>query len=270
MSRAPGLKGQCASSIAGSQHPVPGTGIASLRGDAVGCPQPPAQGDEDKAMKVIYAALVSLALSGAANSQVSEPAAQRAEALPRQGFAIAGIRLGMSPAEVAAAMRSAGYALRTSSRGRSWEAMLTRRIASTRAGARVVDGSVVVGEWYAKGDEEVEVNYVPTRAGSAVSEVEYAIRSAAITPERFRAQVQQRYGRPNQLLPTESFYCTRSERACNSLDYPPNELPTLAMYLGSEQMRLVLRQGERARQAYEADIAAEIARRAPPVAATTF
>jgi hypothetical protein len=172
----------------------------------------------------------------------------------------------MAPPQVAAVLRGAGYTLRGNAMGSSWEALVSRRIASNRAGAAATSGMVVVTEWYLKGDEEVEVSYAPVRGGSAVKQVVYYINSAAIGEERFRTLVHQRYGTPTRSQRLGSTYCAAAETSCDGT----NQWPLLEMTLGGLRLRLLLRQGERARVAHAAEMNAEIERGAPPLPRPTF
>jgi hypothetical protein len=155
--------------------------------------------------------------------------------------------------------------------GRSWEAMITRRVASQRTGYQTVDGRVVAVERYTKGDEELGVTYVPTPTGAEVSEVAYQIRDAAISEEAFQASVVQRYGRPAHSEDVVSLYCSPGERYCSFAGSArPSELPTIIASNGWQGRRLVLHQGNRVMTAYEAMVSAEVARRAPQVRRPTF
>lgn len=220
-------------------------------------------------MKVICAVLGLLTLAGAATDR-SAALEQRRDVAEGIGFAIAGVRLGMAPTDVAAALRASGYKLRTSATGSSWEAVVSRRITSSRAGAPLMNGTVVVTQWYQNGDEEIEISYMPVRGGAAVSQVEYYINTRAVGAEAFRKLVHQRYGRPSQLFRLESVYCSPGEVSCNALNSLPTQLPMLKMILGGNRLRLQLTQGNQAQRAYEAAIRTEVERRTPLPARPTF
>lgn len=208
-----------------------------------------------------------LLISGTVEAQLGTNGVRNGRML-RQELSVAGIRIGMSPADVEGAMRSRGYSLSRRAMGRSWESLISWRLQSTRPGFRAVDGTVVDLEFYVKGDEEVQVSYVPAPDGAEVSEVAYQIAEAAITPERFSASVVERYGRPARTEDSVSLYCSAGEPRCAFDD--GTELPTLVAYWGWQGRRLVLHQGNRAMRAQEERIGSELLRRAPPARRTTF
>jgi|GEM_PF-4001717 len=218
-------------------------------------------------MMLKYLVVGLVLIAGAAEAQLGTDGGRNGGVL-RQELSVAGIRIGMSPADVEAAMRARGYALSQRAMGRSWDSLISRRLASTRPGFRASNGTVVDLEIYAKGDEHVQISYVPAPGGAEVSEVAYQIAEAAITPERFSASVVERYGRPARTEDSVSLYCSAGEPRCAFTE--ASELPTLVAYSGWQGRRLILHQGNRAMRAHEARIAAEVARRAPPARRTTF
>lgn len=133
---------------------------------------------------------------------------------------VAGVRLGMLPDQVRAALRAAGYsptpdAYWTDRRpkvGRGFD--YATRIDQVRrqrlrdfANTRVTE--TIVGEFWSKGDELVEVGYVPMRDGVRASRILYSIPEGRIGWEAIRSNVIARYGRPSRL--SESL---RSIRYC--------------------------------------------------------
>jgi hypothetical protein len=186
---------------------------------------------------------------------------------------IAGATLGMKPSEVAVALTKAGYRRVEQIKGKSWEEKIGIELAATRGTPRpkaYYQG--LLSERYARGEEEIEVSYLPTPAGAAVDVVTYRMRRAAMTPAAFTASVVARYGRPTVSLSQESVYCSVGEETCSTMDFPRRkQLPSLTMSLGGHSaLTLRLVSGAKAERDYAASVKEELARRAPEMKRTTF
>jgi hypothetical protein len=214
------------------------------------------------------AVMMSLALGSMAAAQGSSAQRVGPSVLPegaRAPWSIAGVTLGMAPAEVAAALKAAGYRLDYRYTGRSWQGEVANKVLNLR-GIQILAGAEVVRkEDYRKGQEEVHVIYVPGRAGPRVSRVDYAIQAVAVDGDRFKAAALAKYGRPSLRWDLESLYCLPDEPQCSRTGgLVTNELPNLTVYVADGMKRsLELRQGARADGAFEAAVRAEVERLYP-------
>ncbi|HYI38985.1 MAG TPA: hypothetical protein VE053_01565 [Allosphingosinicella sp.] len=186
--------------------------------------------------------------------------------VPVAPWAIAGIRLGMNPREVAGAMKAAGYKLHGRYTGRSWQAEFADQVSFLR-GIRIPPGPETIRkEDYKKGQETIQVIYAVDPAGPYAVGVTYRIAAAAIDADRFEAAALSRYGRPSRKRDTEILYCSAGEPECVSPSslVAKNQLPNLAIFVADGMKRsLELRQGRRADLAFEAEIKAEVERLYP-------
>lgn len=178
---------------------------------------------------------------------------------------IAGISLGMTPAQVGSALKASGYALDYRYMGRSWQGELASQVSFLRAIKIPAGAEVVRKEDYKKGQEFIQVEYLVGPAGPYVSQVRYRISSEAIEAERFRAAGLSRYGRPSLKWEWESLYCSAGELQCSrSGSLVRNQLPNLTVYVMDGMNRsLELRQGQRADRGWEAAVKAEVERLYP-------
>ncbi|HZG09106.1 MAG TPA: hypothetical protein VEZ70_09020 [Allosphingosinicella sp.] len=186
---------------------------------------------------------------------------------------IAGAALGMKPGEVAVALTKAGYSRVEQIRGISWEEKISIELAASGSKARPkAYNQGILSERYSKGQEEVEVSYLPVPAGAAVHVVTYRIRRTAMTPTAFTASVIARYGKPTVSLSQESVYCSVGEEACSPTDFPQRkQLPSLTVALGDyHALTLRLVAGAKAERDYSASVKDELARRVPQVKRPTF
>lgn len=185
--------------------------------------------------------------------------------VPTAPWSIGGIRLGMSPRDVADAMKAAGYLLDFRYMGRSWRGEVADRVALLRGIRTPAGADVIRKEDYKKGQEEIQVTYAVTPAGPYVARVTYRIDAAAIDGERFRAAALTRYGRPSLNSGTESLYCSAGERECaRAGSWVVNQLPNLTVSIEDGMKRsLELRQGPAVERAFDAAIKAEAERLYP-------
>lgn len=213
-------------------------------------------------MKLIALLLIAAA-AGAAPAQVPLVISTARVTAP---WKVAGVGLGMTPAEVSAALKAAGYSFDYRYMGRSWQGELASQVSFLRAIKIPAGAEVVRKEDYRKGQEFIQVEYLPGPAGPYVSQVRYRISSAAIEAERFKAAALGRYGRPSLSWDWESLYCSAGEgRQCSRTgSLVTNQLPSLTVYVMDGMNRsLELRQGQRADRAWEASVKAEVERLYP-------
>src|SRR4051812_22568385 len=107
---------------------------------------------------MVLGALWALTGNGlAAVPQVPPPGAGAAS--PTAPWSISGISLGMSPTQVVASMKAAGYRLDYRYMGRSWQGELASQVSFLR-GIHIAAGAQVIRkEDYKKGQESIEVTY---------------------------------------------------------------------------------------------------------------
>lgn len=188
-------------------------------------------------------------------------------------LAIAGIRVGMTPAQVSSTLAAAGYVRELQVTNKSWEEKIARELARTRGvPLKGTFREVPWDETWRKREERVEVYYRAMPSGPVVSGVDYGMGNAAMTEEAFRAAVRARYGVQSAGGSSEMIFCSVGEAVCSVLDFQtPKQLPyiTVRPYGGSERS-VELRSGVRAETEYSAAFKAELARRVPAMKRPTF
>lgn len=188
---------------------------------------------------------------------------------PPQTFAVAGARLGMTPAETAAALRASGYTREAQTLGKGWNARIAYLLLVNRSLHVPGSDQVVSTEDYRKGEERVRVEYIPTPQGARVSLVRYSIGFRAIDAGAFTGAVHGRYGRPTRPSDSQIMYCSAGEIACTPMDYPTaTQEPNIVADVPGRA--IILNMGARRWREYEASLKAEMDRRAPPVKRPTF
>jgi len=213
-------------------------------------------------MKRLIAALIVIAAAGVVAAEAPSNAPATRVSAP---WKIVGVGLGMTPAEVAAALAQDGFKLSSRFTGRSWQGEVANQVSKLKSIRISAGAEVPAKEDYRVGQEQVQVTYTPGRAGPYVSRVHYKIHSTAIEAEDFQRAVLGRYGRPSLKWQWESLYCSLGEPRCSRTgSLVTNELPTLTVRVMDVMNRsLELRQGQRADRAYEAAIKAEAERLYP-------
>jgi hypothetical protein len=221
-------------------------------------------------MKLIAIFLIGAAAAGAAPAQVPLVTSAARATAP---WKVAGVGLGMTPAEVGAALKAAGYSLDYRYMGRSWQGEVAAKTSFLRAIQIPTGAQAVRKEDYKKGQEFIQVEYLVGQPGPYVSRVRYRISSDAIEAERFKIAALSRYGRPSLSWDWESLYCSAGEgRQCSRTgSLVTNQLPNLTVHVMDGMNRsLQLRQGERADLAWEAAVKAEVERLYPKKDRPTF
>src|SRR5690242_11303349 len=101
----------------------------------------------------IVAILIAAAATSAAAAQVPVAAPITSVAAP---WKIAGVGLGMKPAEVISALKAAGYALDRRYMGRSWQGEIANQASNLRSITLPAGAKVINQEEYRKGQEFVQ------------------------------------------------------------------------------------------------------------------
>lgn len=207
----------------------------------------------------MIAALVSIVAASVVAAEAPSNASTARVSAP---WKISGVALGMTPAEVAAALKQDGFVLSYRYKGRSWQGEVANRAANLRPGRIPAGAEVTVKEDYRVGQEQIRVTYTPGREGPYVSRVHYKIHYSAIEAESFQHAVLARYGQPSLKWAWECVYCSRGEPRCaRTGSLITNQLPSLTVWVMDVMNRsLELRQGQRADLAYEAALKAEVER----------
>src|SRR4051812_20393539 len=214
----PGLrpKGVRACLVAGFQHPVLGPASPRSRGDAAGFCRSAKKGT---VMRMRFAALALLAgvYGGAV---VPAPAAAKPQFYEPSVLAIAGIRVGMTPAQVSSTLKAAGYVREHHVTNQSWDEKIARELASSRG--IPLSGTFREVPWHEtwrKREERVEVYYRPMPSGPFVSGADYGMGNAAMSEAAFRAAVRARYGVQSAGGSSEMIFCSVGEAVCSVLDF---------------------------------------------------
>jgi hypothetical protein len=215
------------------------------------------------------AALLMIATVGAVAAEAPSSAPTARISAP---WKILGVGLGMTPAEVAAALKQEGFELSSRHMGRSWQGEVANQVSNLRSVSIPPGAKVPTREDYRAGQEQVQVTYTAGRAGPYVSRVNYKIEFTAIEAESFKSGVLSRYGRPSLKWQWESLYCSVGEPRCSRTgSLVTNQLPTLTVWVMDVMHRtLELRQGQRADRAYEAAVKAEAERLYPKESKPSF
>ena len=215
-------------------------------------------------MRIAATILLALLVSSGSPAQVPS-GARTAAAVPTAPWKISGVGLGMTPAEVAAALKQEGFELSYRYQGRSWQGEVANQVSNLRSVRIPAGAEVTAKEDYRIGQEQVQITYTAGRTGPYVSRVHYKIPSSAIEAESFQRAVLSRYGRPSLKWQWESLYCLAGEPRCSRTgSLVTNQFPTLTVRVMDVMNRsLELNQGQRADQAYEAAIRAEAERLHP-------
>lgn len=188
-------------------------------------------------------------------------------------LAVAGIRVGMTSAQVSLTLKAAGYVRELLVSNQSWEESIARELAGTRGVP--LTGTFREVPWHEtwrKREERVEVYYRAMPAGPFVSGVDYGMGNAAMSEAAFRDAVRTRYGVQSAGGSSEMIFCSVGEAVCSLLDFQsPKQLPYIIVRPYGFGERLIdLRSGAKAEKDYSAAFKAELARRVPAMKRPTF
>ena len=173
---------------------------------------------------------------------------------PVDTFDVAGVRLGMTPEEARAALRTAGFVPpATDPTQDSWSSTLSRRRAE-RLGGKVDESRVAMFTRAASPQgEQVEVWYAATAEGARASSVEYRMPTGRMERTAFVSATSAKYGRPTTQDPVRNLYCTKGEGSC--VTHSNKALPHLQTEIDYSAYVVTLREGG----AYDADLKARMA-----------
>jgi hypothetical protein len=144
---------------------------------------------------MVVVTAVMLAACGSGGAATGQP--QAAQATARR-LDVAGVRPGMSTDEVRSALGRAGWKVETSP-GRDWSAEVAMATAQQKGGyAGDLPRKGVEAVLGHKGDEQLVVSMRAVPTGAAVTTVVYKASMAGRTDPEVRAQMLQRYGRPDR------------------------------------------------------------------------
>lgn len=193
--------------------------------------------------------------------------------LPATGPAamdIAGVRLGMLPADVRAALARAGYRIDRSDETADFDQEVSSELNFRLKGVGRMDGKPRgVSRIVATGPnrEYLTIDFAQWPAGSVVDVISLSIPEERQTAAAFREQVIGRYGKAT-LLPNscEPKWCTSGDRDCTVASSPA--LPNLAASFYSRS--LWLRYGETADRERRVSLKAAADAKVPPAAKSAF
>lgn len=184
-------------------------------------------------------------------------------------YDIAGMRLGMSPAEIRAVMVRAGFTPRATDPDQdSWEARVTRAVAARRPVAPVDTKVPMFTMASGPRGEHVEVWYYAGPAGPAAGSVKYHMPTNQMTAAAFNQAVLAKYGAPTHRSGADMFFCSKGETAC--LPWANKRRAYLTAANAYSFHELYLAYGQDANEASSAAFKAEVERRAPKDAKPTF
>lgn len=188
---------------------------------------------------------------------------------PVATFAVAGVSLGMSPAEARAALTKAGFTPQAEDPMQdAWSAVVSQR-AAERVGGRVEQAKVPMFT-VAEGSqgERVEVWYAATETGAKAASVKYLMPTNRMERAAFKSSATAKYGRPTFEDPTRALYCTKGEQTCTS--WQNQELPYLSVESSFANHEIDLLQGQRYGAEMKMRMAAAVEAAAPKNAKASF
>jgi hypothetical protein len=177
---------------------------------------------------------------------------------------VAGIRVGMTPAQAMKAAAAAGYS-RTESKMQEGWGYYVRQEEQNRslpklfpAAAAQVQGSET---YQGSGSQKLVVDYTSTPRGAYVYSVRYSVNMSETPWETMKERTRAKYGRENYATASQLVFCSRGETKCNAFGLYVLTTVDLDFMPGSSW--LTLSQGSRYRNAYQAAINAEVDRLHP-------
>lgn len=177
---------------------------------------------------------------------------------------IAGIRLGMTPDQVAKAASAAGYARTETKTQDSW-ATNVRKEEENRSFPKAFPASptpVLGVETYAgSGSQKLVVDYTATPRGTYVYSVRYSVNMSETPWETMKTRVRAKYGRETYATASELVFCSPGETKCSVFGL--YTLPTVDLDHMVGSSWLTMSQGSRYRNAYASAVNAEVDRLHP-------
>lgn len=174
------------------------------------------------AFSVAFAGLVSLAACGPSQAAPKKGNASTTVRAPE--YAIAGLRTGMTAAQIVSAARASGYAIAREETGPDWDLAMQRA-----SGAKNFEFGVpmkgIREQTLRRGGETIIVGYVPYPAGPVAWSIHYSAAPAALSYSAAVAELTKRYGKStfgNSVASPWAQWCSRpasSARACLTTRY---------------------------------------------------
>lgn len=220
--------------------------------------------DRKKPNAVLDAAEPSTAEKAAATVAATAGDMQSLATAPGDARDVAGIRIGMTPDQVAAAAVRSGYRREEVSTQQSW-ASRVRQEEGMRGLQKLYpaqNAEVPGSETYGRsGSQKVHVVYTSTPRGQFVYSVRYSVSMTETTWESMMERTRAKYGRPGHSTASTLVFCLPGETRCDSFGL--YVLPNVVLDMLPGASWLTLSQGSRYRQAYGAALVAEIDRLHP-------
>lgn len=181
---------------------------------------------------------------------------------------IAGVRLGMAPVQVEAALRAANYGSVRKGSGASFEQLVAEKVAErTPLEQRKPAGAEgAVRQIWATGPagETLWVRFAPSVSGPQVMFVRVSIDDRRVTKAAFQERVNAKFGRPSAAKPgmLDWFWCDSSVVHCGD-DWVSARYPYLLYNAGPGSPSLTLSSENVQMEAIKAAVGLEVDRRAP-------
>lgn len=213
-------------------------------------------------------AVMALSLATApAMAQKARLAAQPVSSAKPLAMDVAGVRLGMPLAAVQAAL--AGTYRCSTYQSASFRQLVEREIRKRKG---IADGfgpdGTAVGELTCQGPagEHLRLFMAQTPTGEIVDRIDLTVSTNRVDPATLLAQVEAKYGRPTEGVPSNGSWCT--SRCGGDLTMEPN--PRITVRSDAWSLKIFGTRGQNARLADEAAVKAAAAREAPTAARGAF
>lgn len=182
-----------------------------------------------------------LALAALASAPAEIPPQPELPASGPAAMDIAGVRLGMSPAEVRAALAKAGYRIDRTDMAPDFDQEVASEVRFRTKGLGGYDGRPrAIGTFVATGahGEWLKIDFAQWSTGALVSEVTFTVPVERQPAASFRAQVAAKYGRATlHVYGLDPTWCTPGDRDCTVMSAAAQ--PTLdASFTNPPSLRL--------------------------------
>ena len=189
------------------------------------------------------------------------------------GMDVAGVKLGMTPEQVRAALTAKGFTPRKTDPLQDGFALNVRQEAAKRRQTSVTnatDNDRVPMFTMANGpqNEHIEVWYAATPTGAIANQIKYQVPSSRMTKQVFGQGVLAKYGKPTVSMNGIALYCTKGEPSC--VEYKNKGKPYLRTSTGFDMMGLELTNGAEAVRQRSETFRAAVDAQAPADAKATF
>ena len=143
-----------------------------------------------------------------------------------RNFDVAGVRLGMSPDEVAAALGASGFTMKSAGRQPSYDSAVRERWNSAGRTGTGPALFIAAGSSWERPGQEVQIKYTALPQGPRVDWVAYSGDAQRMSAEAFEDQLRRKYGDPVNGDADEQRWCTLKAPECEDprqADYPAME-----------------------------------------------